>query len=375
MEVRHVPEELSDREVAERQALKDIFEVAWAAEHEPDVALELLIGKVSDIISDREAVVDESRRLAQPGEYSEDTFKQFMNESARPLLNGRAEEFQLFWVRAVGQAAEERIDAPEHEEHIEQYFYLAQAGQWAFDEILQSNIRLVANVAKSRGVMQRDLLDYMSVGMIGLRKGIEKFDPERATKFSTYARPRIFAEMQRYAAQIKGSYRMPSEMLTDHNAILRARDDLQDLGVDEDSEAVALRTGLSVDRVLEIERTYMRATQTTQLDATVYSESQVTSHDVLADEQAAMFTERVEDFVMVNSLVDLMHDIGLYDEQIKMILHEAGLLGDTEAEEMSALRSRMGGANYQLWLDRARRKLADAGVRDLITGTLPTDTV
>jgi RNA polymerase sigma factor (sigma-70 family) len=77
------------------------------------------------------------------------------------------------------------LELPEHE-RSEAWPVILKRGQRAKNQMIQSNIRLVIKVAKKYQKMGLPLEDLIQEGTIGLNRGVEKFDPERGFKASTY---------------------------------------------------------------------------------------------------------------------------------------------------------------------------------------------
>jgi RNA polymerase primary sigma factor len=132
----------------------------------------------------------------------------------------------------------------------------ARAGdQRAREELAERNLRLVVSVAKryrgaSPGLPFEDLIQE---GNIGLMKAVEKFDPERGWRFSTYATWWIRQAVQRAVADKGRTIRLPVHMGEKMRKAGRATDVLAaELGREPSEEEVAKRLGWTVGHVLDV---------------------------------------------------------------------------------------------------------------------------
>ena len=146
-----------------------------------------------------------------------------------------------------------RINLLSSDEEFE-YAKLAEQGdEYAKKMLAESNLRLVVSIAKryvGRGML---FLDLIQEGNIGLMKAVDKFDPSKGYKFSTYATWWIRQAITRAIADQARTIRIPVHMVETINKLARVQRQLtQELNREPTEEELAKKIGISVEKVREV---------------------------------------------------------------------------------------------------------------------------
>jgi RNA polymerase primary sigma factor len=181
--------------------------------------------------------------------------------------------------------------------------------------MIQANLRLVVKIAHDYANLGLPIEDLISEGNIGLMKAVERFDPNRGVKLSTYAAWWIKQSIKRALANQSKTIRLPVHVVDKLSRIRKVATKLADvLGREPTDEEISEEMGIPRHKISQLKTVSLRPSS---LDAPVGDDDRAAFGDIVADEAALDPSEMLRDKALRKDILEIIEEL---DERERAIL-------------------------------------------------------
>jgi RNA polymerase primary sigma factor len=222
------------------------------------------------------------------------------------------------YLREIGQV---KLLTPQEE--IELAAKIKKGDKKAREQMIKANLRLVVKIARDYEGIGLPLLDLISEGNIGLMKAVERFDPSKGGKLSTYGSWWIKQSIKRALANQSKTIRLPVHLVDKISKMRRTAMRLQEeLGREPTDEELGEELGITASRVAQMR---MAAVRPASLDAPIGDEDSNNFSKVVQDDTPY---EQLEDKTVTGMLQEMVKTLD--QREATILRYRFGLDGGPE---------------------------------------------
>jgi len=225
------------------------------------------------------------------------------------------------YLREIGQV---KLLTPQEE--IQLAAKIKRGDKKAREHMIKANLRLVVKIARDYDGLGLPLLDLISEGNIGLMKAVERFDPKKGGKLSTYGSWWIKQSIKRALANQSKTIRLPVHLVDKISKMRRTAMKLQELfGREPTDEELAAEIGTTASRVSQMR---IAAIRPASLDAPIGDDDSNNFSDMVEDERAINPYEELEEKTVTSMLQEMVKHLD--DREATILRFRFGLDGGPE---------------------------------------------
>jgi len=273
-----------------------------------------------------------------------DSMRQYMNEIGKHPLLTPEQEYETAVTFLEGRHAAEQLAAifeeePEADiqrEDIAILSHVKALGVEAKTTMIVSNLRLVVSIAKRYQGNGLELIELVQEGNIGLERAVEKFDPYKGFKFSTYATWWIKQGITRAYQNTGDSIRVPNHMHLEINKLKDAERVLVDSETAVTTGSLATYLGWTEEKTANV-LSYKSLQRTESLNASFGDQDGYALEDVTVDALAPTIGELALGTVLRAEVLHAMVQAGLDEREMHILELRFGMKGDGNSKTLQEI--------------------------------------
>lgn len=290
---------------------------------------------------------------------SQDSIAMYLHEITQYTVPTKEEEEMLTQAVYDGNIAQQSLDeggADMSEEMRDELKKLVKAGKKAKNELVERNLRLVVSVARRYQNNGLPLLDLIQNGNMGLMTAIDKFEPKRGLRLSTYATYWIRQVIIRELANTSRNIRIPVNVSED---LRKTRVAAKALGGDAGAtpEQIARATGMTEERVSFL----MTLPDTCSMNRTIGKDGEDEFADFFESNEMGVH-EQIEQKALRDALISTMDSV-LRPKEKEILMLRFGLTEDHQPKTLEEI-----GKMYGVTRERIRQMEGTALRKMKVTG-------
>ncbi len=213
------------------------------------------------------------------------------------------------YLREIG-----RIPLLTHTDELQLALAAKQGNEQAARRLAEANLRLVVSIAKKYAGRGLSFLDLIQEGNIGLMRAVEKYDPDKGFRFSTYATWWVRQAITRALADQGRTIRIPVHLVDTMGRMRKAQTELlHELGREPEMKELAEKMEMPEEKVRELMRISM---EPISLETPVREEDDVCLQDFLQDESACLPADRAGQMQLQQELTRVLHSLTPREETV-----------------------------------------------------------
>lgn len=272
---------------------------------------------LSQIESGEEDV--EMEALSSEEEFPDEEEERLDLESLSLLTGIETDDPVRFYLKEIGTIP---LLSPEEEKELAKRS--KEGDPLARQRLVEANLRLVVSIAKRYTGRGMSILDLIQEGNLGLMKGVEKFEPDKGFKLSTYATWWIRQGITRALADQSRTIRVPVHMVESINKVTRTQRRLTlELGYEPSPKELAASLNMTEEKLKEILDV---SKQPTSLETPVGDEEDSNLSDFVADEKMISPEQNAANVMLREEIDKLLEN--LKDRERDVLIHRFGLHGE-----------------------------------------------